>query len=73
MNAKGEGDNETHFNCKFSESTLQNIPYGQSSAKLPVILSPNRSVTWSLGYLAGPRQMNVYQFFQKKDQIQTTF
>ena len=23
--------------------------------------------------LSGPRLMNVYQFFQKKDQIQTTF
>ena len=27
-----------------------NIPYGQLSAKLPVILSLGHSVTWSLGH-----------------------
>ena len=27
------------------------MPYGQSSVKLPVILSPSHSVIWSLGHL----------------------
>ena len=30
---------------------FENIPSGQSSAKLPVILSLGHSVTWSLGHL----------------------
>ena len=31
--------------------SMKNIPYGQSCAKLPVILSPSHLVIWSLGHL----------------------
>ena len=50
-----EGDTDTDTRQPYHQPPLGrtiNIPYGQSSAKLPVTWSLGHLVTWSLGYFS---------------------